>query len=232
MNAGVRPALFPVIQVGLGFLQSFEALSLQRRFLGMTNTGFDLPLAVRIVHTASQCGRTVMRQHVTIERIERGIVDVGFEYALAQVVEDDQTRHATQPAKSFLMQFRPNPGTGTAYEQTHGFTAITQRQDKQTGAAIFSAAGVTHHGPRSVIHLGFFARSCLDHRAGFRRRLAAELPDESLHALIATGEAAGIDQVLPDALGVAAFGEFQLDGFPVRLARTAAGGCVCCGRRL
>src|ERR1043165_4907050 len=109
------------------------------------------------------------------------------------------------------MQFRPNPRTGTEHEQTHGFTAITQRQNKQTGAAIFSTVGITHHWARSVIHLGFFARSRLDHRTGLRLRLSAKLPDESLDALIITGEAAAIDQVLPDALGVATLREFQLD---------------------
>jgi len=74
--------------------------------------------------------------------------------------------------------------------------------------------------------LGFFARGRLDHRAGFRQRLAAQLPDESLDALIASSEAAAIHQVLPDPLGVAALGELQLDGFPVGLAGTAAGGCI------
>src|ERR1043166_9866861 len=118
------------------------------------------------------------------------------------------------------MQLGPNPGTGTEHEQTHGFTAVSQRQNKQTGAAIFSAAGITHQGAGSVIHLGFFARRRLDHRAGFWGGLSAELPNESLYALITTGEAAAIDQVLPDALGVAALGEFQLDGFPMCLAGT------------
>jgi hypothetical protein len=37
VNARVRPALLPVVQVGLGFLQTFEALSLQGRFLGMAD---------------------------------------------------------------------------------------------------------------------------------------------------------------------------------------------------
>ena len=76
-----------------------------------------------------------------------------------------------------------------------------------------------------------FARCGFDHRAGFRRRLATETNDEPLDTLIAAGEAAAIHQVLPDAFGVAALGEFQLDGFPVWLAGTAAGGCFGCGRR-
>jgi hypothetical protein len=90
VNPCIGPALLPVVQVDLSLLQTFEALSLQRRFLGMTDTGLDLPLAVRMVHAAGQCGRTVVRQHVPIERIERWIVEVGFEYTLAQIIQDDQ----------------------------------------------------------------------------------------------------------------------------------------------
>src|SRR5438105_15943046 len=77
-----------------------------------------------------------------------------------------------------------------------------------------------------------FAGCGFDHRAGFRRRLATETNDEPLDTLIATGEAAAIHQVLPDAFGVAALREFPLDGFPVWLAGTTAGGCFGWGRRL
>ena len=45
MNAGVGPAFFPVVQVGLSFLQTFETLSLERRFLCMADAGLDLTLA-------------------------------------------------------------------------------------------------------------------------------------------------------------------------------------------
>src|ERR1019366_5439352 len=63
--------------------------------------------------------------------------------------------------------------------------------------------------------LGLFGRGRLDHRAGFRRRPATQTTEEALDALIATGEAAAIDQILPDGLGVAALRQSPLDGFPV-----------------
>src|SRR4029450_3703607 len=50
VNPCIGPALLPVVQVDLSFLQTFEALSLQRRFLGMADAGLDLPLAVRMGH--------------------------------------------------------------------------------------------------------------------------------------------------------------------------------------
>jgi len=71
-----------------------------------------------------------------------------------------------------------------------------------------------------------FTGRSLDHRAGFRRGLAAQTTEEALGAPIATGEAAAIDQVLPDTLGVAAPRPSQLDAFPVGLAVTPAGGYV------
>ena len=37
VDARVGPALLPVVQVGLGFLQTFKALSLQGRILGMAD---------------------------------------------------------------------------------------------------------------------------------------------------------------------------------------------------
>ena len=118
------------------------------------------------------------------------------------------------------MQFRPGLRAGTEHQQTHRFAAVAQGQDKQAGTTILSAVGIAHQGPRSIVDLGFFPGGGLDHRAGFRRGLPQQTADEALDALIATGEAAAIDQILPDGLGVAALRESQLDGFLVGLAET------------
>jgi hypothetical protein len=47
VDARVGPALFPVIEVGLGFVQSLEAQAFQRYCLRMSDTGFDFAFAVR-----------------------------------------------------------------------------------------------------------------------------------------------------------------------------------------
>ena len=44
-----------------------------------------------------------MPEHIAVEGIERGVVDIGSEHALAQVVEDDDSRAPAQPAKRLLM---------------------------------------------------------------------------------------------------------------------------------
>ena len=44
-----------------------------------------------------------MRQHVAIEWIQSGIVDVGNEYAFPQVVKHDHARAATEATEGFLV---------------------------------------------------------------------------------------------------------------------------------
>ena len=48
VNAGVGPARFPVIEIGLSLFQAFEALSLQRCLLRVADTGFDFAFAIGI----------------------------------------------------------------------------------------------------------------------------------------------------------------------------------------
>ena len=89
MDARVGPVRLPAIQIGLRLLERLEAQPLQRRLLRVADAGFDLPFAIRIADAARQGDDAVVREHVAIERIERGVVDVGRQHALAQVVEDD-----------------------------------------------------------------------------------------------------------------------------------------------
>src|SRR5271165_1403540 len=108
VDAGVGPALFPMIEVGLGFFHTLEAQAFQRCSLRMTNAGFDLTFAIGILNAARHSYRAVVRQDIAIKRIQRGIVHVGNEYALAQIVEYDDARGATQPAKSSFVQLGPD----------------------------------------------------------------------------------------------------------------------------
>ena len=83
VDARVGPAFFPSVQIGLGFFQTLEAQAFQRCSLRMTNAGFDLAFAIRILNATWHGHRAVVRQDVAIEGIERGIVKVGDEHALA-----------------------------------------------------------------------------------------------------------------------------------------------------
>jgi hypothetical protein len=87
----------------LSLFQTLEAQTFQRCFLRVTDAGFDFAFAVGILNAAGHGHRAVVRQHVAIERIQSGIVNVRDEHALAQIVEHDDARGAAQPAKSSLV---------------------------------------------------------------------------------------------------------------------------------
>jgi hypothetical protein len=50
-----------------------------------------------------------VREHVSIERVQRWIVDVGLEDPFAQVVENRYASHAAKTAECFFVQFGPDP---------------------------------------------------------------------------------------------------------------------------
>ena len=143
-----------------------------------------LPFRSGSLHAARQRDRAVMLQHVAVERIERGIVDIGREHAFAQIIQHDHARHAAQSAKRFLVQFRPDSRAGSEHQQANRFPAVAERQHEQPRAPVLAALRIAHHGAGAVIDLRLFARRGLDHHASFRSRRSAQLAYEPLDALI------------------------------------------------
>ena len=128
MDARIGPVRFPVVQVGLRLFQTFKTKSFQRSILGMADAPFHLPLAIWIADAAGQRHDIVVVQHVAIQRIHGGIVDVGFEYPFAQIVQYRDPCHPAQPAKGLLVQLSPRLRTGAEHQQANRFAAVTQRQ--------------------------------------------------------------------------------------------------------
>jgi hypothetical protein len=159
-----------------------------------------------------------MFQHVTIERIDGGIVDVGREHTLAQIVEHHHAGNAAEPAEGFFVQLGPGLRTGLEYQKANRLAAIAQRQDEQSRAPVLAAARVSHHWSGAVIHLSFLSRCGLDDDASFRRLAPAQLANKTLHALIRAGETTTIYQILPDGLGVATAGESRFDHVSIHFA--------------
>lgn len=60
------------------------------------------------LHGAGHSHCAVMLEHVTVERIERGVIHVGRGHAFAKVVEHHDATRATEPAERFLVQFGPD----------------------------------------------------------------------------------------------------------------------------
>ena len=69
-------------------------------------------------------------QHVAIQRIERGIVDVRREHAFAQIVEHHDAHAATQPAERLLMQFGPDARAGAEDQQAHGLCGCSRASSR------------------------------------------------------------------------------------------------------
>ena len=163
-----------------------------------------------------------MPQHVGVYGIDRGVVDIRLEHALAKVVEDHHARTATQAAEGLLMQLGPNLRAGLEDQETDRLAAVAEGHHEQAHAAVLAAVRIASHGAGAVIHLGLFAGRGLDYGAGLFGWAAEQFAHEALDTLIAAGEAARIDQVLPDRHGVATAREPQFDGVPMHGAR--AGG--------
>src|ERR1019366_526007 len=109
-------------------------------------------------------------------------------------------------------------------ENSYTPTTAAQRHHEQPGAPVLAALGIAHHGTGTVINLRLLAGRGDDYDASFRGLGSAPLAHEALHALVAAGEAVLGDQVLPDGPRIAAAADPQLDGLPVRLPGTGAGG--------
>src|SRR5437868_2107116 len=86
---------FSAIEIALRFLQTFEAEAFEGSTLGMTDSGLHFSHAIGILDPARESQCAVVGQHVPVEGIERGIVDVRDQHALAQVIED---HHPCGPA--------------------------------------------------------------------------------------------------------------------------------------
>ena len=157
----------------------------------------------------------VVGEHVAVERVQRGVVDVRREHALAQVVEDHDPDGAPEPPEALLVQLGPAPRAGLEGQQPDALAAVAQGEHEQPRAAVLPRDRVAHHGPVAVVDLPFLPGRGHDHRVRLGGALAAELPDEAADAGVPPREAVVIDQVLPDRHGIAPPGE--------RRARSARG---------
>ena len=158
MDAGIGPALFPVIEIGLGLLQALEALPLERSFLGVSDAGFNFAFSIRVSDPAWHSHHAVVRQHIAVQGIEGGIVDVGLEHTFAQIVEHHDARGAAETAKGFLVELGPGLGTGAKHQQAYRLAAVAQRHHEQPSASVLATLLVAHHRTGAVVDLGFFAR--------------------------------------------------------------------------
>ena len=159
VDARVGPALLPAVEVRLRLLEALEAQPLERRPLGVADARLDLALAIGVADPARQRDDAVVREHVAVERIQRGVVDVRREDALAQVVEDDDAHRAAQPPEGLLVQLGPDLRARAPHEQPHRLARVAERQDEEPRPAVLARARVADHRPLAVVDLAFLARA-------------------------------------------------------------------------
>ena len=144
-----------------------------------------------------------MSEHIAIERIQTGIVNIGLEHTFFQVVGNHHSGRAAQSPEGLLMQFGPDASAGMEAEKPDALAAEAERQYEQTRAPVLAGLRIADHGAGAVIDLRLFTRRGLDDAAGFRRLSSAQLAGITLDALIGAGEAMPVHQFLPDGHGIA-----------------------------
>src|SRR5207248_524403 len=80
------------------------------------------------------------------EGIERGLVDVGPQHALAQVVQDNEGRRTPQPPKRPFVELRPDAGARLPREQADALAAVAEREQEEPRAPVLARRGVADHG--------------------------------------------------------------------------------------
>ena len=156
VDALIGPALFPTIKMGLRFGEALEALPFQWRLLGIPDTRFHFALSIRILNPARHGDSAVVSQHVTIERIQTRIVDIGQEYAFLQVVEHHDFGRTTQSTEGLFVQFGPDAGAGMEAQKTDALAAEAERQNEKARTPVLARLRVADHGAGTVINLRFF----------------------------------------------------------------------------
>src|ERR1700686_730187 len=170
----------------------------------MANAGLHLAFAIRIPNTTGQGDGAIMRQHVAVERIHAGIVDVRREDAFLEVVEHHDSGRSTQATEGLLMQLGPDARAGMEAEKPDALAAEAERQHEKTRAPVLAGLSVADHWTGTVIDLRLLAWCGLNDRARFRRLSSAQFADVALDALVGAGEAVLVHQFLPDRDGVPA----------------------------
>ena len=193
VDAGIGPVPLPAVEIRLSDVELLEAKAAQRRLLGVADGGFDLALAIGVADAARQGDDAVVGQHVAVERIECGVVDVRGEDAFLEVVEHDDADGAAQPAERPLVQLSPDLRARPLDQQPDGLARVAEGQDEEPCPPVLAGVGVANHRSFAVVDLSFFPRGAGDDHPGLDGGLLPDRRDEAPHARIAPREALVID---------------------------------------
>ena len=229
VDARGRPLGLPVLQEGVLLFDRLEAPALQRRGLGVADGVLHGALAVGVAHARRVGHHAVVRQGRGIDRVEFGLVQVGLEHALLEVVEHDVVAAAAEVAPGLLVQPRPDLLAGAPDHAAVAAPRVAQRGHEQPRLAPAVGAGHARERPLAVVDLHLLAGQ--EGQAVELLGLAvAQLVGEALDRVVGAGVAVQIHQVLVDGHGVAAQAKLGLDEGAVGLAGRRRGRCHRCQR--
>jgi hypothetical protein len=198
VDARIGAAGFPTIQISLRFFQALEAFSLEGCVLGVSDAALNFSFSIWILDPARQSDTTIVSQHVAIEGIQSGIVDVGDKYTFLQIIEHHDAGTAAESTECFLVQLGPDARAGAEGEQAYRLAAASERQHEQSCASVFAGLRIADHRSSTVIDLGLFSGCGNDHGSRLRGLVSAKLAHETFDGLIAAVEPALGHQVLPE----------------------------------
>src|SRR5206468_3046741 len=140
------------IEVGLRRLERLEAQAFEGA-LRVPDGRLHLAFAIGIADATGQRDDAVVRQHVAVERIESGVVDVRREHALTEIVEDDDPHRAAEAAETLLVQLAPAARARGEGQQADALAAVAEREKEEPRAAVLPSDRVAHHRAVTVIDL-------------------------------------------------------------------------------
>ena len=92
------------------------------------------------------------------------------EDAFLEVVEDDDTYRAPEPAEGALVELGPDLATRSPDEEPDGLAGVAQREDEEPRAAVLAGVRVADHRALAVIDLRFLTASRRDDHPGLNGR--------------------------------------------------------------
>ncbi len=222
VDAGVGDVGFPVTEVDVEGVEVGEGFGFEGAFADVADVAFDFAFVLRGVGLGGERDESVVPAEGGEFRVEFGVVEVGFEDAGFEVVQDEGARDAAEVAQGVFEA--PDEAFGVLAGHGFGvsFARVAQGDAQEVDFTPLPSEG---EGGGAVVDLGFFAGFALHAPDGFLRVGIGgfESGDEAFDRGVTEAEVVPVDEVLPDAFGVEALGELLFDGLAEGITGTFLG---------
>ena len=223
VDAGVCDGFFPVTEVDVEGVEVGEGFGFEGAFADVADVAFDFAFVLRGVGLGGERDESVVPAEGGEFWVEFGVVEVGFEDAGFEVVEDEGARDPAEVAQGVFEA--PDEAFGVL--AGHGFGVAFARVAQGDAQEVdFTPLATEGEGGGGVVDLGFFAGFALHAPDGFLGVGIGrfEPGDEAFDRGVAEVEVMLVDEVLPDAFGVEPLGELLHDGLAEGFAGAFLGG--------